>query len=201
LVAPRSLQSKTQAVQKKLAFSDRVAGREFIRRGFPDFCEAHEKISVVFVDIDGMSGINTRHGRKVGDRIIAETLLEIEDKSSSAIASGICGDDTFFCIYENDNRSDVIRLARQLMVDIETRDWGRISLGLYVRVEGGFAIWQKGKETPAEIVVRAAAGLKLAQADRITFSEGSKTIAKPYIGRLEINKRELTEELLRDLFS
>jgi diguanylate cyclase (GGDEF)-like protein len=201
LVAPHQPQSNVHPNPSRRLISDRWAGRDFIRSEFSDFCEKHNKIAVVLVDINGMHSINTRHGRRVGDRVIAETLLEIEEKSKSAIVSGICGDDTFFCVYENDSRSEVMGLARKLMVDIETHDWGRISLGLFVRVEGGFAIWQKDEETPTETVVRAAAGLKRAQADSITFTEGTKNIARNFLDRLTKNRRELSEELLGELFS
>jgi len=183
-------------------FSDRDIGRGFLKREFEEFASSSACLSLIFIDIEGMHKINTQFGRVTGDRVITETVVLMERYTSDALAVGICGDDTFFCVLDINNRQDVMSYGRSLMTFIEAHDWKRLDPSLYVRVAAGFAIWDPARESASNVIVRAGLGLKHSQSIAQPLSEGSEDdVSRRMRGEPLKNKAQLPEEIMRQLFS
>jgi diguanylate cyclase (GGDEF)-like protein len=185
----------------RLLFNERNLGRGFLRREYEEFVKRLKTAAIILLDVKGMSGINNKYGKPTGDRVLAEILTVIEDSTPSAVACGICGDDTFFCVLESDERQNVIATGRYLMTAIETHGWARLSHDLYVRVEGGFAIWNKAHETASDTVLRTGEALRLAQTDGRQLSETADDIGRRLRGKSLRRAKGIPEEILRQLFS
>jgi diguanylate cyclase (GGDEF)-like protein len=191
----------TRIRSDRVLFRDRDLGRGFLKREFDKFSVKLEDAAIIFLDVEGMGKINEKYGREIGNRVLTEIIVLIEDNSTDAVACGICGDDTFFCILEEGNRQNVMAVGRSLMTLIETNDWNRIVSGLFVRLAGGFAIWEKKRESVLEAVLRAGDALVTSQSAGSHFGEGTQNVSRRFRGNSLRRDRRIPEEILRQLFS
>ena len=191
-----------RAKPERLVFRERGLGRNFLKRDYAAFAKNLERAAIIFLDVEGMNRINDRFGRALGDRVLAEILTLIEDNASSALACGICGDDTFFVVVDSDDRQHVIAVGRGLMTAIEGQQWTRLAHDLYVRVEGGFAIWNV-REGASDTILRAGEALRIAQTEGRRLGEAPNDVAKRLRGKpiKRRNKRKIPEETMKQIFS
>jgi GGDEF domain-containing protein len=127
--------------------------------------------SIAVIDVDGMNGINKKHGVDVGDMIIefiGERISEIQKR----IVSGRIGDDTMFAVVMC-SIDDGESIMASMIKDIRGFDWGGISGGLYVTCSGGIAAC-KVEESANACLTRAALGQQLARA-----AGGNKIVRGP----------------------
>jgi hypothetical protein len=88
------------------------------------------------------------------------------------------------------------------MTLIESHNWGRIAPNLFVRVAGGFAIWDKKLEAASKVVLRAGDALRKSQTVGARLGEGAQQISRRFRGSAQYHeKTAIPEEILRELFS
>jgi GGDEF domain-containing protein len=122
---------------------------------------ASVRTSIAILDVDGMTGINTRFGEAVGNAVIGEIVSILTTKFWDE-AVGRCGDDTFFLTLTAAPNS-AARKLRHLVKRIAEHDWaGRLAPGLAVTVSGCAAAFSPG-ESAIETVARAALGCRQVQ--------------------------------------
>jgi len=92
------------------------------------FLQAQEKqapLSLLMVDLDHFKLVNDDHGHLAGDMVLrrfAELLLQIEKEYSGSYAVR-CGGEEFQFVFPGKSLSDVLKIAEQLRIRIESRSF------------------------------------------------------------------------------
>ncbi len=88
----------------------------------------HEAVSILFLDIDGLKGVNDRLGHRQGDEMLAEAAALLRDTfRSSDVPARIGGDE--FCVMltaESAAQTDIASLRLQAALDFANRLPGRL---------------------------------------------------------------------------
>ncbi len=95
-----------------------------------------EKLSIMIIDVDGMSGINKFHGISIGDGVL-RNLSNMVENEEARLVSGRMGDDTLFCILNGTPINKVIVQSENLIKEIGQYNWEALSEGLFVKCSIG----------------------------------------------------------------
>jgi len=140
---------------------DRQAGEDFLDLELTTIVEPHrqDNPALLMFDIDGLTAINNKYGRKVGDLVIHE-LDKLLTRQKGLSYKGRCGDDTFYAVIDrrNSRRNRGESIAAELHERIRRHRWARLAPGLYVTISSGIA-WLGRSEEVRNWVIRACCGM------------------------------------------
>ncbi len=128
----------------------------------PDFLKLGSiSHSIVFLDVDGQTGINKKFSKDIGNYVL-EKFLELIKNTFRNCQVGRCGDDTFFAL-SNSTLENTMKKAKRLLKNIAEFQWSTaIAEGLFVSGSAGVAQFSVD-EIPAETALRAAMGCRHAR--------------------------------------
>ena len=109
--------------------------------------------SLIVVDVDGMSGINTRYGLDVGDRVLDVIFLLCAELPNKTVG-GRLGDDTVFVLFRNLEKNQLEEIASSLVKKISKFSWSSIEKDLWVTCSCGIAMLGP-KESSDDFITRA----------------------------------------------
>lgn len=165
----------------------RALGRIFVERHLQSLIEAEKglgnAVSIISLDVDGMSGINTRFGVDIGDAIVERILHHCEGLPDRLLV-GRMGDDTVFVLISSRYEHDIAKLAGNIVRKISKASWGAVAQGLYVHCSAGFAIFYDASEPAFETVLRAIEGQLSAKK-----SGGNRAVAGPEFSSADQDRR------------
>lgn len=93
--------------------------------------------TVIYFDVDGLLGINAKHGAQVGDAVMERISNMVSDLFRDHFAYRLInrslarGGDQFVCLVGADNP---VALAKKCITNIRAYDWAQIKAGLHVTV-------------------------------------------------------------------
>lgn len=187
-LSKRALGDET-AARFRQSLSEREEGRRFLEERLTTRIFQKRKkgrASVIMLDIDGLTKINSRFGDETG-----ELVLERVQKALNLILHGKtvdigrCGDDTFYAIvygiernwrdyWEGDKTETPFDFVDEVRASIKGQDWSSIAHELWVTCSVGYAL-NLPTEEGVDSVIRACVGMQTAK--RLG---GDQTCAGPY---------------------
>lgn len=108
-------------------------------------------VSVAHFDIDGLAGINARHGRSAGDEVILTFARILKDRTRTMNISGRMGSDEFLAVLDGASARGALVFAERVRNDLRGR---RFAWGV-ATASAGIAQYEEGMVSP-EIMVAAA---------------------------------------------
>jgi diguanylate cyclase (GGDEF)-like protein len=143
----------------------RSLGKQFLQSHLDALIEREQMrrqmCSAIVLDVDGMSGINTRFGIEVGDAVI-ERLLSLAESLKQRLLVARVGDDTLLVVVVKVGESAASDCAKKLIRIIARAEWSAIAAGLYVKCSAGYADFDE-REPAFTCVKRAAEGQYMAR--------------------------------------
>jgi|GEM_PF-4464998 len=121
----------------------------------------YKSLSILMIDIDGLTIINNNYGITVGDKVL-ETVASIILSETESEHCGRCGEDTFYAILLGTDIEFAWKIAGRLKTIIRRYHWSRIAAKLYVSCSVGIAQLY-GDEDVRDLIVRASIGLQEAK--------------------------------------
>jgi diguanylate cyclase (GGDEF)-like protein len=139
---------------------DKAKGTHFVETELPKIIEnlrsrEKKKCAIVFIDIDGLTGINTRFGWERGNAVL-DIVFEQIRRRGAARYCGRCGDDTFYAVLIDTGK--VLSFCNGLRVDIKNYLWSVVAHGLYVTCTIGYATLRLD-ESPHSFFARSIQGM------------------------------------------
>jgi diguanylate cyclase (GGDEF)-like protein len=139
----------------------RAIGRIFAERHLQDLVKAEfdagRVLSIMSIDVDGMSGINTKFGVDIGDAVV-ERLFHYCESIAERLLVGRMGDDTLFVLLSTESEHNVMKVASRIVKKIARADWGALAKDLYVRCSAGSATFNLVSEPAFDTLRRAIDG-------------------------------------------
>lgn len=167
---------------KTPVIDSRTVGRSFVREvlndyirnqmGNPFLKKSKRIMSLILIDVDGMSGVNKRFGVDVGDEIMKSIGIMTLDVPGR-VFSGRIGDDTLFTVLADTDISQGSSIAEKLLENIRNSSWNEVASDLYVTCSAGVAEFNR-REDANSTVTRATHGLRVAR-----DSGGNRVIRGP----------------------
>ena len=117
---------------------------------------------VAVYDVDGMTQINKKYGREVGDEVLSLICRLIGKRVRKDIYWNRFGEDTMFAIFPGTER-EARSQALDIMYDTRYLKWKNIHPDLWVTCSSGLAYRSNSRESPVETVARACIGLEEAK--------------------------------------
>jgi diguanylate cyclase (GGDEF)-like protein len=119
------------------------------------YCDASEKIAIMFLDVDNFKGINDMFGHDVGDEVIKITGERLKSLLSEDIFIGRFGGDEFLIVYK-DYRDD--RELEKLINKVREAFLSQILINerkFYLTVSIGIVEYPKHGKSQKELIKRA----------------------------------------------
>lgn len=134
-----------------------------------------QKASIVLIDIDGFADINDRCGELIGDRLLRELAILLNNNVRDIDLAGRPGEDEMAVLLPETDRNGALLVAERFRREVEAFFVAREGAGAPVRltVSVGVACFPDDARTPAELLERAAQALYAAKAS------GGNTV-RPY---------------------
>lgn len=161
------LRSEIAQLEQRVAMLDQLAHQDSLielpnRRGFMRHLERliaqvaryGEPAAMLFVDVDGLKGINDRHGHKAGD----EALIHVAELLLRGVRKCDCvariGGDEFGILLERSDEASAHETAARLAERIAAESFNHDGAGLPVSVAIGVGMIEPGDDPPA-VIARA----------------------------------------------
>ena len=201
--APKRLAKEIQKAFKERDYEpfhirERRYGRAFLVESLKYLLNHHFKhpeifgeLSILVIDVDGMSGINRAHGVNVGDNVI-RNIVSICCEEPSRLISGRMGDDTIFCILSNVPEQKATKISESLVIKIASHKWDSLSDGLFVTCSIGFAEFSD-IERADDAILRAVQSLQGARRKGGNRAE-TLPLQREHTNFKKIYKQEMQEE-------
>jgi diguanylate cyclase (GGDEF)-like protein len=125
-----------------------------------------EKAAVVVVDVDRFREINERFGELIGDRLLRETAILLNNNVRDIDVAARAGEDEFVLLLPETDRNGALLVAERFRREAETYFAGRESAGKPVEltISAGVACFPDDAATPEAILEHAAQALYQAKA-------------------------------------
>lgn len=159
--------------QGRNALLDRKSNRKFVERDlirdmYGRSAEQNIGYGLAIFDVDKLTQINQKFGENVGSEVLIH-ILSVLCTSKRFSKVGLCGDDTFFALFPNNNFNgggfdNIKDEAEYINLTIAEHGWDAISKDLYVTCSVGCSVFD-GIMTYSEWVTLA--GIAMLQAKGI----------------------------------
>lgn len=149
--------------------------------------------SVVFCDIDGLLGINKKHGVLAGNEVVRQSVNALMECAGAANIYRVRGDQFVIILLERD-LNDALLLARQCSERIAIIPWSLVAPDLYMSCTFSVARYIKSMETAAHCLLRLVLAAKASK----TRGQGNVVVAPEYCSWTEgLSDEEITRSLSR----
>lgn len=146
----------------------------------------HDPLSIVMVDVDGFSRINTRFGEDAGNDVLRTLARLLEDAVREVDLVGRQGADTFCLVLPKTHISGAIVVAERIWEGVRNQAWSSIPNLSQVTISVGLAFYPaKGVKTYEDLRVIAKEALFRAKRDgkdRICLYQGAHYTYHPRPG-------------------
>ena len=125
-----------------------------------------QSVSVVLFDLDEFGRVNHRFGRFVGDRVLKELAIILNNKIRDIDIAGRPGEDEVALVLPQTDRNGALLVAERFRVEVE-RFFGRREADgdpIALTISGGIATYPGDANSPEELLERAAQALYQAKA-------------------------------------
>lgn len=122
---------------------------------------------LLFMDIDGLLGINMVYGEQIGDLVIARCCEIVANLSKRYAGACRVRGDQFLILATWNTRMLAKRDGARLIRQMKEQDWSALGRDLHVTVTAAGAYWYRERvEQPASLLLRTILGVKEAKRRR-----------------------------------
>jgi diguanylate cyclase (GGDEF)-like protein len=132
------------------------------------------RAALLLLDLDGFKSVNDRLGHVEGDRTLMRAAAVLRDSLREIDVAARYGGEEFAVLLPDTSRLGAFVVAERVRLRVEER-FARDPVP--VTVSGGIAVFPEDAATPADLIVRADAGLYAAKAagkNRILLPQGER---------------------------
>jgi diguanylate cyclase (GGDEF)-like protein len=132
------------------------------------------RAALLLLDLDGFKAVNDRLGHVEGDRALMRAAAVLRDSLREIDVAARYGGEEFAVLLPDTSRLGAFVVAERVRLRVEER-FARDPVP--VTVSGGIAVFPEDAATPADLIVRADAGLYAAKAagkNRILLPQGER---------------------------
>jgi diguanylate cyclase (GGDEF)-like protein len=157
------LRKLTHAKLEELSRVDPLTGI-YNRRHFFDLAEREfsrarrykRPVSAIMIDLDHFKTINDNHGHIVGDQVLAEVALRIQQNSREVDVVGRYGGEEFIILLPETALDDALILAERIWKSLTTRPASTSKLTLPLQASMGVSCCKNGIDTPLYDLIEQA---------------------------------------------
>jgi diguanylate cyclase (GGDEF)-like protein len=132
------------------------------------------RAALLLLDLDGFKAVNDRLGHVEGDRALMRAAAVLRDSLREIDVAARYGGEEFAVLLPDTSRLGAFVVAERVRLRVEER-FARDPVP--VTISGGIAVFPEDAATPADLIVRADAGLYAAKAagkNRILLPQGER---------------------------
>ncbi len=146
------------------------------------------RAALLLLDLDGFKSVNDRLGHVEGDRVLMRVAAALRDSLREIDVAARYGGEEFGVLLPDTSRLGAFVVAERVRQRVEER-FARDAVP--VTISGGLAVFPEDAATPADLIVRADAGLYAAKAagkNRILLPQGERRRHRrqPPAGRVRV---------------
>jgi len=173
LTQPTLIDLELSEIELPEAGTDRLTGlvsdrrfRRALQRELQRARRYRQSASVVVADLDNFAGINKRFGDLLGDRMLRELAILLNNNIRDIDIAARLGEDEVAVLLPETDRNGALLVAERFRVEVETFFARRESGGraIELTVSAGVACYPHDAETADELLERAAQALYHAKA-------------------------------------
>ncbi len=155
------------------------------------------RVSVVAIDIDDFGAINERVGRLVGDRLLRETAMLLNNKIRDIDLAARPGEDELALVLPETDRGGAVLVAERFRREVEAHFGRREADGRPVglTLSAGVACYPEDAVSPEELLTRAAQALYRAKAEGKNAVQAYSPERRRYL-RFDLDPRRFEVEVL-----
>jgi diguanylate cyclase (GGDEF)-like protein/PAS domain S-box-containing protein len=115
----------------------------------------HEKLAVLFIDLDKFKAINDAFGHKVGDHLLVNISERLKSSVRESDTVGRFGGDEFVILLEGiDSDEDVLLIAKKISENI-AKSYKLEGADVFVTASIGISMYPKDGQTPDQLIQNA----------------------------------------------
>ena len=142
--------------------ADPPIDRIFLEKTLFEIASENRRMVLLYLDVDGMTAINTRYGSSVGNRVLISFFQILGHLAPLPDRVARCGRDEFILCLNSRSLSQAFELSHQILNRVREYPWEQFSPGLFVSVSIGVAE-RKRLESTTDWIVRAIHGCLMAK--------------------------------------
>jgi diguanylate cyclase (GGDEF)-like protein len=150
---------------RRLAYTDPLTGLGNRRRIEDVLAAAHHPVAILFIDFDGLKGVNDHVGYDVGDRVIQAIGGLLQGRADETWIPGRLGGDEFVVVLPGATPDSAAHAAAELAARLETLAVPVLAQSHFRGASVGWAV-SKPSESDTNLLRRASVEMKEAKSRR-----------------------------------